>query len=83
MKRRALLALAALVAGCTSVPLSTMWRLRNFGPDQLLALEPTELRAAARVDRRAVMKNTTIVLEIRPADGSAAFTTLRKMVLSK
>ena len=62
MKRRALLGLAALAAltagaaGCTSVPVSTMWRLRNFGAEELFALDPTHLRAAARVDARATMK---------------------------
>lgn len=71
MRRRSLLALAALGAGCSSVPLSTMWRLRDFNADQLLALDPTELRAAARVDTRAAMKNVTITLEVEPADGSA------------
>lgn len=70
MKRRALLALAALVAGCSAVPLSTMWRLRSFSADQLFALDPTQLRAAARVDSRATMTNVTISLEVEPADGS-------------
>lgn len=72
MKRRSVLALIALLSGCSSVPLATMWRLRNFGAEQLFALDPTELRAAARVDARARMKDVTIRLEVRPADGSAA-----------
>lgn len=76
MKRRAVLGLVALAAvaaggtGCTSVPLTTMWRLRNFGAEQLFALDPAHLRAAARVDARATMKNVTINLEVRPADGA-------------
>jgi len=76
MKRRAMLGLVALTAvaagaaGCTSVPVSTMWRLRNFGADQLFALDPAHLRAAARVDARATMRNVTISLEVRPADGA-------------
>ena len=76
MKRRALLGFAALAAlaagaaGCTSVPVSTMWRLRNFSAEQLFALEPTDLRAAARVDARATMKNVTISLDVKPAGGA-------------
>jgi hypothetical protein len=70
MKRRALLAATALLAACSSVPVSTMWRLRNFTPDKLFELDPTELRAAAYVDTRAVMKNAKIELDITPADGS-------------
>jgi hypothetical protein len=76
MRRRSALGLAALtavaagLAGCTSVPVATMWRLRNFGAEQLFALDPAHLRAAARVDARATMKNVTISLEVRPADGA-------------
>lgn len=70
MKRRALLAVALLLAGCSSVPLSTMWRMRSFDADQLFALDPTELRVAARVDERAVMRNATLSLDIDPADKS-------------
>ena len=71
MKRRAFLLMTAALAGCTSIPVSTLWRLRNFGPEQLFALDPTELRAAARVESRARMKSATISIEVKPADGSA------------
>jgi hypothetical protein len=70
VRRRSLLAVALCAAGCTSVPLATMWRLRSFTAEQLFALDPTELRAAARVDSRAVMRNVTIDLEVEPADKS-------------
>jgi hypothetical protein len=73
MKRRALLALAVatVAAGCTSVPVSTLWRLRSFGPDQLFALDPKDLRAAARVDSRATIQRVTLTLDIEPPDGAA------------
>ena len=64
MKRRSLLALALLAGGCTSVPVATMWRLRSFNAEQLFALDPAHLRAAARVDSRATMKNVTISLDV-------------------
>ncbi len=76
LKRRSLLALALLAGGCTSVPLSTMWRLRSFNAEQLFALDPAHLRAAARVDSRATMKNVTISLDVDPPDGSARRTYL-------
>jgi hypothetical protein len=76
VRRRSLVALALLAAGCTSVPLSTMWRLRSFSAEQLFALDPAHLRAAARVDARATMKNVTITLDVEPADGSAGRTYL-------
>jgi hypothetical protein len=71
VRRRAVLAAAVLAAGCSSIPLATLWRLRSFGPEQLFALDPTQLRAAARVDARATMRSVTIGLDIEPADGSA------------
>lgn len=37
----------ALVGGCVSVPLSTLWKMRNFGPQDLLQLDPAALRVAA------------------------------------
>lgn len=73
MRRRAFVVTAgaaAALAGCASVPLPTLWRLRSFGPEQLFALDPTQLRAAARVDARARMKNVTITLDVDPADGA-------------
>ena len=76
MKRRSLLAVALLAGGCSSVPLSTMWRLRSFNAEQLFALDPVHLRAAARVDSRATMKNVTITLEVDPPDGAARRTYL-------
>ena len=76
MRRRSLFALALLTAGCTSVPLATMWRLRSFNAERLFALDPAQLRAAARVDSRATMKNVTITLDVEPADGSARRTYL-------
>lgn len=37
----------ALAAGCVSVPLSTLWKMRRFGPQDLLQLDPAALRVAA------------------------------------
>jgi hypothetical protein len=68
--RRLLLAALLLIAGCTTVPLSTIWKLRSFGPEQLVALNPKELRAAARVDSRVTMSGVMIVVEVEPAAGA-------------
>lgn len=37
----------ALAGGCVSVPLSTLWKMRDFGPQDLLQLDPAALRVAA------------------------------------
>jgi hypothetical protein len=72
MRRRGFVAAAgaAALAACAAVPLPTLWRLRSFGPEQLFALDPTQLRAAARVDARARMTNVTITLDVEPTDGA-------------
>ena len=49
--RRALplLLAAALLAGCASVPLGTMWKMRGFSPRDFVGLDPAALRAAVSV----------------------------------
>ena len=43
-------AAGALLAGCMSVPLSTMWQLRSFSAEDLAAIDPAELRVASLVE---------------------------------
>jgi hypothetical protein len=52
--RAALLVSGLMLAGCSSIPLSTLWQLRGFTGDRLTALEPARLRVAARVDSPAM-----------------------------
>jgi hypothetical protein len=78
MRRRALLAaqraaplaalLPLLLAGCLSIPVATIWKLRDFGPEQLFALDPTALRAALLVDPRVTMQGGRIDIDIEPPD---------------
>jgi hypothetical protein len=71
MRRRSLLlALPALAAtACTSVPLSTIWKLRSFSVDDFFALNPNELRAAVRTDARASFSAVDIEIAAKPKDG--------------
>lgn len=46
MRRLSGLLILVLLAGCASVPLGTMWKLRSFDADTLVQLDPAELRAA-------------------------------------
>jgi hypothetical protein len=71
MKRRTLLCLGAaglLAAACTSIPVSTMWKLARFDRAAILAVDPAQLRAAALVDQRATMKNVTMKITLAPKD---------------
>jgi hypothetical protein len=37
--------IVSILAGCGSVPLGTMWRMRNFSIQDVAAIDPNELRA--------------------------------------
>lgn len=52
MTRRiaALLVGVALLTGCMSIPLSTMWAMRSFEPGDLAAIEPGDVRVATLVE---------------------------------
>ena len=46
MKRAIIVfSIASILAGCSSVPLGTMWRMRNFSIQDVAAIDPNELRA--------------------------------------
>lgn len=70
-------AAALLATGCTSVPLSTMWRLRSFSVDDFFALDPRELRAAVRTDARATFSAVDIEFTIEPKSGPASTQRIR------
>jgi hypothetical protein len=65
---RFVIALLAL-AGCMSVPVSTLWKLSRFDRASLLAIDPKELRAAALIDQRATMKDVTMKVTLTPKEG--------------
>jgi len=73
MKLRLVRLLAlGLLAACTSVPVSTLWKLARFDRAQLLAVDPAQLRAAALVDSRATMRDVTMKITLTPAGASPA-----------
>lgn len=69
-RRSALLAAAAFLLACSSVPLSTMWKFAGFDRDAFLAIDPAQLRAAALIDSRATMRQVTMVVTLTPKDGA-------------
>ncbi|MCU0769190.1 MAG: hypothetical protein MUD07_07340 [Burkholderiaceae bacterium] len=77
LKSLTVLTAALLLAACTSVPVSTMWKMARFDRAELLAIDPAQLRAAALIDTRATMKHvtitaklTTITAKLTPAGGT-------------
>lgn len=70
MRRHLLLLCAVLLAACSSVPVSTMWKFASFDRGKLLAIDSDQLRAATLIDRRATMKNVTIKITLTPKDGA-------------
>lgn len=41
------------LAGCGAIPFSTMWKMRNFSAEDVLALRPDDLRVAVALDATA------------------------------
>jgi hypothetical protein len=70
LKSLTVLTAALLLGACTSVPVSTMWKMARFDRAELLAIDPAQLRAAALVDTRATMKDVTITAKLTPAGGA-------------
>lgn len=48
------LVFAGVLGACASVPLGTMWKLRDFGPEELARLDPAQLRIATRIEPGAI-----------------------------
>ena len=65
MRKRVFVALSiALLAGCASIPLSTMWKMRNLTADTFFAKDPRALRVALRTDDRVTAGNPAIDIRI-------------------
>lgn len=60
-----LLAVAPLLAGCaTSTPITTMWRLYGFGPDDVVDVRPQSVRVAVKLPRPAHPAPEDAMLEL-------------------
>lgn len=60
-----------LLGGCMSVPLRTMWDLRHFGPDDVVALKPAQLRVAAALDPGCRANAATLELRYKQAQAAS------------
>lgn len=52
------------VAGCSGIPLSTMWHFRNFGPENLLQTDPTLIRAAVQLENGVHINGKSSKLDV-------------------
>jgi hypothetical protein len=59
------LAPALLAAGCLSVPVSTLWKLRSFNVDEFFSLDPNGIRGAVRTDARARYEAVIIDIDVK------------------
>lgn len=75
VRRRTLLLAPWLVllAGCTSIPLGTLWKMRDFGKDDLAAIDPQALRVAGLVEPGPLLDPArsvlTLTLTLTPEQG--------------
>jgi len=76
MRRRTLIAALATIplagTACTSVPVSTMWKLARLDETALVAIDPADLRAAVLIDARATMRQVTMAVTLTPKGGKEA-----------
>ncbi len=65
MLRHIALALLCLLAGCVSMPVSTLWKLRHFDEQAFVALDPAQLRAAVLAEHGVRMQAGKVKLDLR------------------
>lgn len=70
-RRLLLAATLLLLAGCASIPLSTLWKLRGFDGNDLIAMEPADLRAALWLQPQVPVApdSVRLSLSLERADG--------------
>ena len=61
LKLSAIVCISILITACTSVPLSTMWKLRNFDP---LQADPSQIRIAVITDKIVQLKDDAVTMEL-------------------
>lgn len=75
MKRILILSLTLFLCSCTSIPLGTMLEFRSFGKNDLIELDPEQIRAKLRVDEPVRMDTDEVKLslQIETAEGVRLF----------
>lgn len=69
------LACVLALSCCAGVPLGTLWRLRDFSPEDLYAVKPAQIRLAGRVDPmplRFDAARSGLMLELTPRAAGVA-----------
>ena len=61
--------LAAVLIGCSSVPMSTLWQMRGFGPEDFLAINANELAARVSISEAYVPDFESVGLNVRMTEG--------------
>lgn len=75
MTRFTVILIAALMSSCASIPLTTMLEFSSFGKEDLIGIQPQDLRAKIQVDQpvRADVNSAELSLELTTEKGSRAF----------
>ena len=67
------LVLAVGLAGCASIPLSTIWKMRNFSAASLAAIDPAQVRVGVLVEPgsgRIDPGKSTLQVTLTPKEGA-------------
>jgi len=57
--------ITVLLSGCAAMPLSTIWRMRDFTVQKFFANDPTALRVAIRTDERVRRGDGVPMIEVK------------------
>ena len=69
MKRTViLLAMCLILGGCSAVPLRMMWRMRNFSVQNVVSIDPNELRARIILPVNMLLKHSASHIVIKLMD---------------
>lgn len=75
MRKFVVIVFVILLSSCASLPLGTMLEFRSFGKDDLLKIQPQDLRAKIQVDEpvRADIESAQLTLVLTTEKGSREF----------
>lgn len=75
MKRLIIISISLMLAGCTSIPLSTMLEFRSFGQEDFIKLDPEHIVAKVELDEpaRANIESTNLSVELSSERGVRSY----------
>lgn len=62
MKKIIIILAFMILQGCSSIPLSTMWKMKSFDQDDFTQISPQHLRAKLRINKQITINDESLTL---------------------